>query len=158
MSSSSNSVTRIPAPLRHGLWSASGAVFSAAMLLSSASLALDASRSVDGSSCHKADIILENATIYAGNDVQDVVASLAIKDGRFIAVGNVAKYDCGSVSKVDMQGAFVYPGFSDAHIHLKETGYREITLDLREATSLKHAMQMVQERRKPDSLASGWRV
>ena len=105
-----------------------------------------ASDRVLDSKCLDADLIIHNATIYTGNDVQDVVASMAVKKDRIVAVGNVSDYECGSVKKIDMNGRFVFPGFTDAHVHLKETGYRELILDLREAKSLKHAMEMVRDK------------
>ena len=105
------------------------------------------SRLLDGS-CRDADMILHNAIIYTGNDVQDIVTSVAVKGDRIVAVGDVVDYDCGQVQKLDLQGAFVYPGFTDAHVHLKEAGYREITLDLRDAESLEHAMELVRQKAK----------
>ena len=42
-----------------------------------------------------------------------------------------------------MKDAFVYPGFIDAHAHLKGIGYREITLNLQEAESLKDMLTQV---------------
>ncbi|WP_321390136.1 amidohydrolase [Emcibacter sp.] len=102
-------------------------------------------------------MILQNATIYTGNDVQDIVASVAVKGDRIVAVGNVVDYDCDKVQKLDLQGAFVYPGFTDAHVHLRETGYREITLDLRDAESLEHAMELVRQKAK-DGKPGQWFV
>ena len=80
------------------------------------------------SSCtHKTptDLIVHNAKIYTVNENFDMAESFAVKDGKFIAVGNdndiLRQYDAPKV--IDAQGQAVYPGFMDGHCHF--SGYGE---------------------------------
>ena len=93
-----------------------------------------------------ADLVLVNATVYTVDQSSSVANSVAIKGDRIVAVGDNLESECRSVAELDLDGAFVYPGFTDSHVHLLEVGYREVTLDLRDAASLKQAMDMVQAR------------
>ena len=45
---------------------------------------------------------------------------------------------------LDLNNSFVFPGFIDAHAHLKGIGYREIDLNLQGAESLKSMLTQVQ--------------
>jgi predicted amidohydrolase YtcJ len=90
-----------------------------------------------------ADLVIVNATVYTVDPKNPVASSIAVKNGRVQLVGDVAADDCPGAARLDLGGAFVYPGFTDSHVHLLETGYRELTLDLRAATSLEDAMARV---------------
>lgn len=72
---------------------------------------------------HKADIVLFNAEIYTANPEQDIVKTLAIKDGLFIFVGtkHEAKPFIGEDTElIDMGGDQLLPGFIDNHNHVFE--------------------------------------
>ena len=69
-----------------------------------------------------ADIILQNGKIHTMDDDGRVVSSLAIKDGRFIGVGNPQP---GPRTKViDLGGRTVVPGIIDNHNHIVLMGNR----------------------------------
>lgn len=71
----------------------------------------------------KADLIIHNATIYPVNDAFSTAAALAIRDGKILAIGGdeiLAGFEAGQV--IDAKGAFVYPGFYDAHCHFLSYG------------------------------------
>ena len=67
----------------------------------------------------KVDTIIHNAIIYTVNENFTKTEALAIKDGKFIAVGNkrtiLKKYT--SDHTIDLNGNFIYPGFIDPHSH-----------------------------------------
>jgi hypothetical protein len=67
-----------------------------------------------------ADTVLTNGRIYTVDARHPFVEAVAIKDGKFLAVGSVKEIQ-GSVGKhtrvIDLGGAFAVPGFIDAHIH-----------------------------------------
>jgi hypothetical protein len=67
-----------------------------------------------------ADMVLTNGRMYTVDPQRPFVEAVAIKDGRFLAVGSAAEIQ-GSVGKqtrvIDLGGAFAMPGFIDAHIH-----------------------------------------
>ena len=67
-----------------------------------------------------ADVVYTNGKIYTVNEPQPWAEAVAIKDGKFIAVGTAADVEAvkGERTKVvDLGGKFVMPGFTDAHLH-----------------------------------------
>ena len=72
-----------------------------------------------------ADLIVHNAKIYTVDADFSMADAFAVKDGKFVAVGNendiLPQYDAEEV--IDAQGQAVYPGFMDGHSHF--TGYGE---------------------------------
>ena len=67
-----------------------------------------------------ADLILHNGTIWTVDQKNPSVQAVAIKDGRFIAVGAdsaALKFRGPNTQVVDLKGAFVVPGFNDNHVH-----------------------------------------
>lgn len=65
-----------------------------------------------------ADQVFYNGTVYTLDSAFTVTTAFAIKDEKIIATGTdeeILKYS--SVLKTDLKGAFVYPGFQDAHCH-----------------------------------------
>ena len=97
--------------------------------------------------CIDADLVLLNTTIYTANPEQPEAEALAIKGDKFIFIGtntDSTKYSCGNNTVLDLEESFVYPGFIDAHAHLKGIGYREIDLNLQGSESLKGMLTQVQ--------------
>lgn len=91
---------------------------------------------ISACSSHNADLILYNGRIYTLNDSFEIVSTMVIKDGRFIAVGDdilTKKYSAPST--LDLQGMPVYPGFIDAHCHFYQLGLVQEQVDLRGVTS-----------------------
>ena len=67
-----------------------------------------------------ADTIYTNGKIYTVDKAQLWVEAVAIKDGKFIAVGSaddVAAVTGDATEIVDLAGAFAMPGIGDNHIH-----------------------------------------
>ena len=80
------------------------------------------------SSCHTktpVDLIVHNAKIYTVNENFDMAEAFAVKDGKFVAVGNdndiLRQYNAKET--IDAEGSPVYPGFMDGHCHF--CGYAE---------------------------------
>ena len=97
--------------------------------------------------CLDADLVLINTKIYTANPSQPEADALAIKADKFIFIGTSAEstdYNCGNNTVLDLNNSFVFPGFIDAHAHLKGIGYREIDLNLQGAESLKSMLTQVQ--------------
>ncbi|MBE0654700.1 MAG: amidohydrolase, partial [Bacteroidales bacterium] len=65
------------------------------------------------------DLIVINATIYTVDETFSIQQAFAVKDGKFVAVGEdeaiLGNYTADQV--VDAGGKFIYPGFNDAHCH-----------------------------------------
>jgi len=86
-----------------------------------------------------ADIVLKNGNVYTANDRTPKAQAIAIKSDRIVYVGSdagVQKFVGSSTRVVDLQGKTVLPGFADAHQHLSGVGFREMTLNLEDTTSL----------------------
>ena len=80
------------------------------------------------SSCtHKTpvDLIVHNAKIYTVNADFSMAEAFAVKDGKFVAVGNENDIMChySAAEIIDAQRHPVYPGFMDGHCHF--CGYAE---------------------------------
>ncbi|MDD4645765.1 MAG: amidohydrolase [Bacteroidales bacterium] len=82
--------------------------------------------SVANQSCQRteiADFIVKNAVVYCVDSNFSIAESFAVKDGKFLAVGNYRdiKQNYRSEKVYDLAGQPVYPGFYDAHCHF--SGY-----------------------------------
>ena len=96
--------------------------------------------------CIESDLVLINTKIYTANPNNLTAEALAIKNGKFVFIGTnteAQNFNCGESKLLDLEGSFVYPGFIDAHAHLKGIGYRELNLNLQGADSLKSMLTQV---------------
>ena len=97
----------------------------------------------------KADLILFNGKIHSFNAETPNVTAVAIKDGKFIAVGsdsNVMEFASEETKIIDLQNKRVVPGINDSHIHLIRGGLN-YNLELRwdGVPSLADALRMLKE-------------
>ncbi|MBW1764881.1 MAG: amidohydrolase family protein, partial [Deltaproteobacteria bacterium] len=72
-----------------------------------------------------ADMILFNGKIYTVDKDFSMAGAVAIKNGRFLAVGDmddVAPYEGPETEKIDLKGLPVIPGLMDSHIHFSQLG------------------------------------
>src|SRR3989337_1256112 len=80
----------------------------------------------------KTDLLVYNATIYTVDSNFSVAEAMAIKDGKIIAVGKsdslINVFEANEM--LDVKGAFVYPGFIDAHTHFFRYALGLQTVDL----------------------------
>jgi len=66
------------------------------------------------------DLILHNGVIWTVDAKNSTAQAVAIKDGRFMAVGSnssVMKLRGGRTQVISLEGRFVVPGFNDNHVH-----------------------------------------
>ncbi len=94
-------------------------------------------------SAQKAQTIYLHAHILTGDGLpaHPVYAeALAVADGQVLATGTdadlLARCKDPSTKLVDLHGAFVMPGFNDAHVHLGEAGRIQLSVDLTGTHSL----------------------
>lgn len=76
-----------------------------------------------------ADTIYLNARIYTVNPDKPWAEALAIRDGRFIQVGEreqVVALKGPDTKVIDLQGAMVMPGINDAHVHAQRGGMKNL--------------------------------
>ena len=80
----------------------------------------------------KVDSVVINAKVYTVNSSFDKAEAFAIKDGKFIEVGNSKdiqeKYTSDSL--IDAKGQTILPGFIDAHCHFLGLGFSTQQVDL----------------------------
>ena len=108
------------------------------LLLSSCSVEKD---------CLEADLVLINAKVYTANEKLPEAEAVAILKDKIIFVGSAnesVQYTCNDNRIKDLGGNFLFPGFIDAHAHLKGIGYREMNLNLQGANSLKEMLTQVE--------------
>jgi predicted amidohydrolase YtcJ len=74
------------------------------------------------------------------------VTALAINHGTILAVGSdaaILKLKSPATKLVDLNGAFVMPGFNDAHTHIASAGQQKLTVDLDHVASLAEMQQRI---------------
>lgn len=78
------------------------------------------------------DSIITNATIYTVNDNFEKAEAFAVKDGKFIAVGNSNDIESNYTSQnvIDAHGQAIVPGLIDAHCHFLNLGFMSQEVEL----------------------------
>ena len=95
-----------------------------------------------------ADKIYFNGNIYTANTLQPLVAAVATKDGRILAVGSqesLTAYKSKTTAMVDLQGNTMLPGFIEGHGHFVGTGISLMQLNLYTATSYRQLLAEVEQ-------------
>lgn len=104
----------------------------------------------------KADLILTNGVVYTVDKDFSVAGAVAIRDRRIIEVGSSEdiseKYKAERVK--DLKGAFVYPGWIDAHCHFFGYGMNLNAVDLTETASVEEIIERVKKKR--ESFRGSW--
>jgi predicted amidohydrolase YtcJ len=96
-----------------------------------------------------ADLVFRNGRVYTGNDRSPQAEAVAVKGSKVVFVGSnsAANRFTGPATKViDLKGGFLYPGFTDAHMHLSGVGAREMTLNLEGTNTLEDFLAKVKAR------------
>jgi len=94
-----------------------------------------------------ADLVLTNGHIYTVDNARPVVSALAVRGGRIIFVGSDAEARAlsgPSTTVVDLHGATVVPGFTDAHAHLLGLGTTLQRVNLAGSKSYEEVISRVQ--------------
>ena len=95
-----------------------------------------------------ADMVLLNGKIFTVNAEQPWAQAVAIRDGRFVAVGKdeeIKELIGKETQVIDLQGKLALPGFNDAHLHFTNGGLYLLGIDLRPARSEKEFTQILKE-------------
>jgi predicted amidohydrolase YtcJ len=96
-----------------------------------------------------ATLIFTNGNIYTGNDRQPNAQAVAVNNDRFVYVGTNAgakQYQGRNTRVIDLHGATVLPGMTDAHYHFIGVGQREMNLNLEGITNLQDFLAKVKTR------------
>ncbi len=88
------------------------------------------------------DLLIRGGKIYTGVDAAPPAEALLVRDGRIAWVGSERDQPTvpSTVPTIDLDGATLFPGFTDGHAHLDGIGWREMTLNLEGSASVAEAM------------------
>lgn len=109
------------------------------------------------------DLVLLGARIYTVDDRRPKAEALAVKHGRFVAVGSTKQLRqlVGPGTKVfDAEGMTVTPGFIDAHTHPASAGVselRKVNCDLRSIAEIQAAVQQRAKKTPPGRWVKGFK-
>ena len=95
-----------------------------------------------------ADLVVTNANIRTMDAKRTVARSVAVLNGRIVAVGSEAdtKPLIGLKTRViDAKGRTIIPGFNDAHVHFLETGQQLSSVDLRDAKTPEEFVKRIRD-------------
>lgn len=96
-----------------------------------------------------ADLIVRNARIHTVNRQQPAASSLAVRDGRIIAVGaagsDLSSFAGPATRILDLHGATVVPGLIDSHAHMRGLGALLESRDLRHVSTVAEIAAWVRE-------------
>lgn len=90
------------------------------------------------------DLLLENGHCITLDATQAEVRSLAIHDGKILWLGE--RWSGTATERIDLKGAYVYPGLIDAHLHLFYTGLVQSYLQLGDCRSQEEVFEKVAEK------------
>lgn len=95
----------------------------------------------------KADLLLVNARIYTIDNAFNTAEAVAISNGKIVAIGTdeALKKAYSAPKTINLRGAFVYPGFIDAHSHFYYYGLGLNAVDLTGTRSWKECIQRVKK-------------
>ncbi|MDE2943358.1 MAG: amidohydrolase [Gemmatimonadota bacterium] len=82
-----------------------------------------------------ADLVLLNGDVYTLDEARPAAEAIAVRDERIAVVGSNAQAQAlvGPDTRViDLDGAFVSPGFNDGHVHVESTGALIVGVNLLE--------------------------
>lgn len=104
--------------------------------------------------------IYTGGTIYTGLADQTVSAVIVGADGRIVAVSPPMSqdWDESEVTVIDLDGAVMFPGFVDGHVHLHGIGERELTLNLEGTASVAELVTRIESEiagKEPGTLILG---
>lgn len=96
-----------------------------------------------------ATLVFINGNVYTANAKRPQAEAIAVKDDRIVFVGSNAdakKFQGAKTRTVDLHGATVVPGMTDAHYHFIGVGQREMNLNLEGITNLEDFLAKVKTR------------
>lgn len=87
--------------------------------------------------------IWHNALFYTMKNEGHTIDALVTENGKILATGSYEQLKSEAEQEIDLQGAVVFPGFIDNHMHIIGQGEKLLRLDLSHAASSEEVMQML---------------
>ncbi|MGN6569010.1 MAG: amidohydrolase, partial [Flavipsychrobacter sp.] len=110
----------------------------------------------------KADLLIQNATIYTADSSWHIYQAIAIKDGSIIALGSNKEINnkYRSDKTINASGKNIYPGFIDAHCHFSGYALDKYKCALEDTRSFQQVIQKLIVYEKTNELSwiygRGW--
>lgn len=110
------------------------------------------------------DLVIQNGPIYTVDPQLPIATAVGISGGKIVYVGDrtgVQKHIGEETEILDLMGKTMTPGWIEGHGHFMGMGYSKLELDLRDAESYQHLVEMVEtavEQSQPGEwiLGRGW--
>jgi predicted amidohydrolase YtcJ len=93
-----------------------------------------------------ADVILHGGKIITLDKRSSIAQAVAIRDGRFLAVGSnadIRKLAGPATKQTDVGGRAVVPGLMDTHTHFRAAGLAQFTVPMRNAKNVAEALEAI---------------
>ncbi len=93
-----------------------------------------------------ADLVFHGGSIFTAPQTTSVPASVAVSNGRIVAVGTaaeIAPWIGPDTEMVDITGRLLIPGFQDAHVHPVMAGVELLQCDLSGATDADECLRLI---------------
>ncbi|MEK4231047.1 amidohydrolase [Solibacillus sp. FSL H8-0538] len=87
-------------------------------------------------------------TIYTMEQENETVEAVLVEHDKILATGTLDALRAQADEEIDLQGAIMYPGFVDSHLHMIFQGEKLLRLDLTKAKSTEEMLEMVREAAK----------
>lgn len=108
----------------------------------------EAGRPAGGGSSPRADLVLTGGVVVTLDKALPRARAVAVRDGRIVAVGTdaeIEKHVGPATRRIALAGRAVFPGLTDAHVHVESMGEALESLDLTGADSLAEAVRRITE-------------
>ena len=96
-----------------------------------------------------ADLVFINGNVYTVDEKRPHAEAIAVKGDRIVYIGSnsdAKQFQDTNTRVVDLHGATVVPGMTDAHYHFIGVGQREMNLNLEGITNLEDFLAKVKQR------------
>ncbi|GKV65000.1 MULTISPECIES: amidohydrolase [Sporosarcina] len=87
--------------------------------------------------------IWHNAVFYTMQNEGHTIEALLTENSKILTTGSYEELRIHAAQEIDLQGAVVFPGFIDNHMHIIGQGEKLLRLDLSQAASSEELMQML---------------
>lgn len=97
----------------------------------------------------EAEIVLKNGHIWTADPAQLKAEAVAVHKGRILEVGSwdrIKHFTGKETRSIDLEGAFVLPGFIDSHTHFLEGGLSLTSLNLRDSKNKEDFAEKIRNR------------
>ncbi len=95
------------------------------------------------------DLIIHNGRIHTLDAANTLAEAVAVKDGRFVAVGGAGEISAlagPATRRLDLRGRVAIPGLFDSHVHVMEVGAKLSQIRLDECQSPDEMAALVRQR------------